>query len=94
MDTLMEWLKIHILTGGLLSYKNKFIWIGSNEADESRDLHSEVSQKEKDKFHTLTHMYGVEKDGTDESTYRAATEVADIENRILDTVEGREGRVI
>ena len=25
-------------------------------------IHSEVSQKEKDKYHILTHIYGIEKD--------------------------------
>ena len=27
---------------------------------------SEVSQKEKDKYHILMHIYGIQKDGTDE----------------------------
>ena len=33
---------------------------------------SEVSQKEKDKYHILTHIYGIWKNGTEESVYRAA----------------------
>ena len=37
-------------------------------------IQSEVSQKEKDKDHILTHIYGIYKDGTDEFIYRAALE--------------------
>ena len=33
-----------------------------------------VSQKEKNKYHILTHIYGIKKDGTDEPIHRAATE--------------------
>ena len=29
-------------------------------------IQSEVSQKEKNKYHLLTHMYGIEKNGADE----------------------------
>ena len=35
-------------------------------------IHSEVSQK--DKYHMLKHMYGIQKDGTDEFICRAAVE--------------------
>ena len=37
-------------------------------------IQSEISQKEKDKYHILMHMYGVQKDGTDDPTCRAAKE--------------------
>ena len=37
-------------------------------------IQSEVSQKEKDKYHILMHTYGIWKDGTEEPNYRAATE--------------------
>ena len=36
---------------------------------------SEVSWKEKKKFHILIHIYGVYKDGTDEPICRAAVEM-------------------
>ena len=36
---------------------------------------SEISQKEKNKYCILTHMYGVDKDGTDESVCRAGIEM-------------------
>ena len=35
---------------------------------------SEVSQKEKDKHCILTHIYGIQKNGTEEFIYRAAME--------------------
>ena len=39
-------------------------------------IQSEVSQKEKDKYHILTHTYKVEKNDTEEPIYRAASEKA------------------
>ena len=52
-------------------------------------IQSEVSQKEKNKYHTLTHMYGLYKDGTDEPICRAAMET---QNRPVDPVgEGENG---
>ena len=37
-------------------------------------VQSEVSQKEKDKYHILTHIYRIQKNGTEEFIYRAAME--------------------
>ena len=37
-------------------------------------IQSDVSQKEKDKYHILTHIYGIYKNGTEEFIYRAAME--------------------
>ena len=37
-------------------------------------IQSEVSQKEKDKYHILTHIYGIYKNGVEEFIYRAAME--------------------
>ena len=37
-------------------------------------IQSEMSQKEKDKHHILTHMYGIQKNGTEEFIYRVAME--------------------
>ena len=36
---------------------------------------SEVSQKEKNKYHILKHTYRIQKDSTDESIHRAAMEM-------------------
>ena len=37
-------------------------------------IQSEVSQKEKDKYHILMHIYGIQENRTEEFTYRAAVE--------------------
>ena len=37
-------------------------------------IQSEVSQKGKDKYHILTHIYGIQKNGTEEFIYGAAME--------------------
>ena len=37
-------------------------------------IQSEVSQKRKDKYHILMHIYGIWENGTEEFTYRAAIE--------------------
>ena len=46
-------------------------------------IRSEVRQKEKNKYHILTHRYGTQKDGTDAATCRAALE-AQTEDRLMD----------
>ena len=38
-------------------------------------LQSEVSQKEKNKYRVLTHIYGIQKNGTDEAICRAGIEM-------------------
>ena len=37
-------------------------------------IQSEVSQKEKDKYHVLMHIYGIQKNDTEEFIYRARME--------------------
>ena len=37
-------------------------------------IQSEVSQKKKDKYHILMHIYGIQKNGAEEVIYRAAME--------------------
>ena len=44
---------------------------------------------EKNKYHILKHIYGIQKDGTDEPICRAAVE-AQTENRLVDTLRGGE----
>ena len=55
-------------------------------------IQSEVSQKEKDKYCILTHIYGIQKDDND-PTFRA-TKDTDVKNRLLDSVGEDEGRMI
>ena len=54
---------------------------------------SEVSQKEKNKYQILTHIYGIQEDGADEPIFRAAMETQNAENRLVDTVGEGEGGV-
>ena len=51
-------------------------------------IQTEVSPKEKDKYHILTHIYRIEKNGTEEFIYRAAMEKKNIENRLMDIGRG------
>ena len=46
-----------------------------NEVSKPRAYYtSKVSQKEKCEYHILTHIYGIQKDGTDEFIFRGAME--------------------
>ena len=66
---------VHIHNGILLSHKrNTFESILMRWMNLEPIILSEVSQKEKDKYRILTHIYGIQKDGTEEFTYRAAVE--------------------
>ena len=51
---------VHIYNGLVLSQKRKQLPVSSNEVDESIAItKSEVSQKEKNKYHLLMHLYGI-----------------------------------
>ena len=50
-------------------------------------IQSEVSQKEKDKYRMLMHIYGIQKDGTEEFIYRAV-----MRNRHREQTYGHGGR--
>ena len=52
-------------------------------------IQSEISQKEKDKYCILTHIYGILKNGTEEFIYREAME-KQTENRLMDIGRGEE----
>ena len=64
---------VHIYNGILLSHKKECIWVSSNEMEEPI-IQSEVSQKQKNKY-ILTHIYGIYKDGTDETICREIMEI-------------------
>ena len=55
-------------------------------------IQSEVSQKEKNKYRVLTHIYGILKNGVDEPICRAGIET-DVENRLMDTEGAEKGGV-
>ena len=52
---------------------------------------SEVSEKEKDKYHSLMHIYGIQKNGTEEFIYRAAMEKQTQKTDLWTWGEGRRG---
>ena len=54
-------------------------------------IQSEVSQQEKNKYHTLMHIYRIQKDDTDEPIYRGSNGDTDKENRFMDKGRGEEG---
>ena len=56
-------------------------------------IQSEVSQKDKDKYCILKYIYEIQKDGTNNSIFRAAKQT-DVKNRLLDSVgEGKAGMI-
>ena len=52
-------------------------------------IQNQVSQKEIDNYHSLTHIYGIYKNGTEEFIYRAAMEKQRID--LWTWGEGRRG---
>ena len=53
-------------------------------------IQNEISQKEKDKYHILKHICGIQKDGTDEP-FAGQQGDEDIENRLMTMGGGEEG---
>ena len=81
---------VHIDDGILLSHKkNESVPLAETQVDLETIIQSEVSQKEKDKYSILMHIYGIQKNGTEEFIYRAA--MGHIENKCMDTKWGRRG---
>ena len=54
-------------------------------------IQSEVSQKEKNKYCILTHICGIQKNGTDEPVFQGKNRKADVENGRVGTVREGEG---
>ena len=66
---------VHIHNEILLSHKrNTFESVLMRWMNLEPITQSEVSQKEKDKDRILTHIYGIQKNGTEEFVYRATVE--------------------
>ena len=54
-------------------------------------IQSEVSQKERHQYSILMHIYGIQKDGNDDTVCETAKEI-DVQNSLLDSVgEGKGG---
>ena len=83
---------VHIHNGILLSHKKEHISVSSNEVDEPRAYYqSEVSQKEKNKYHILMHIYNLER-WYQKIYLQGNNGQTDIENRLMD-MGRREERV-
>ena len=52
-------------------------------------IHTEVSQKEKDKYHIISFVHGIQKNGTDELICKAEIRVTDVENKLMVTKRGK-----
>ena len=84
---------VHIHNGILLSHRKECFlesvlarWMNLDPI-----IQSDVSQKEKDKYCMLTHIYGIQKNGTEEFIYRAAMEKQTYRIDLWTWGEGRRG---
>ena len=52
---------VHVYSEILLSHEKEWIWVSRSEVDEPLEpvTQSELSQKEKDWYHILMHMYEI-----------------------------------
>ena len=57
-------------------------------------IQSEVSQKEKEKYRILTHIYGIQKNGTDEFICKAAMEKQTQRTDLWTQERGKEGETM
>ena len=57
-------------------------------------IQSEETQKEKDKYCVLMHIYGIQKDGNDDLICKAAKETPHVKNRFWGSVGEGEGGMI
>ena len=59
-----------------LAMKKELIWVSPNEMlNLARTYCKEWSKREKDKYFILMHVYGIQKDDTDEPISRVAMEM-------------------
>ena len=65
---------VHIYNGILAIKKNTFESVLMRWVNLQHIIQSEVSQKEKNKYCILTHIYGIQKNGSDECIVRAEIE--------------------
>ena len=65
---------VHIHNGILVIKRNAFESVLMRWMNLEPIIQSEVSQKEKDKYRILTHIFGIQQNGSEEFIYRAAIE--------------------
>ena len=88
---------VHIHKGNLCTYKKKLKKINTFESFLMRWMNlepiiqNEASQKEKDKYFVLMHLYEIQKDSANNQGNKGDT---DVKNSILDSVgEGKCGKI-
>ena len=64
--------------------RNKIVPFAETWMDLESVIQSEVSQKEKNKYRILTHICGIQKNGTDEPMCKAEIET-EVQNKCMDT---------
>ena len=57
-------------------------------------IQSEVTQKEKHQYSILMHIYGIQKEGNDDTRCKTAKETQIIKDRLLDSVGEGEGGMV
>ena len=90
-----EWIKkLWYIRTILVSHRKECIWVSLMRwANLEPIIQSKVSQKEKCEYHILTHIYGIQKDGTDEFIFRVAVEKQTQRTDLWTREEGRRERV-
>ena len=66
---------VQVQNGILLSYKKEWNWVNCRDVDGPSICNREWSTWEREKHHILTHIYAIYKNGADEPTCRAGTEM-------------------
>ena len=92
IDRRLDKAVVHLHNGILPSHKrNIFESVLMKWMNLEPVIQSEVSQKEKDKYHILTYKYRIQKNGTEEFIYRASLEKQTQRIDLQTWGEGRRG---
>ena len=70
-----KYILLHTYNGILARKRNKFESVVVRWMNLGTVLQSEVSQKEKNKYHILTYIYGFQRNSNDEPVYRGEMEM-------------------
>ena len=90
IDIWMDKDVVYIHNGVVLSHKKEWNNI-CNNTDATRDYNIKWSQKEKDKYHTISHIWNLKYD-TNELIYWNRSRIRDMENRMVVTKGEGSGR--
>ena len=83
---------VHIYNRIAFNYKKEYIWVSSNEVDESRAYYTEWSKSEREKQISYINAYIWNLEGWNWWTFLQGNKGdADIKNNLVDTVGEEEG---